>query len=464
MPELDRVDSPVPSDFDAEQACLGSILLEGSEAAARAFAIVTPADFYRTYHRQIAEAAFACYQRREPVEIVTVAAELRRNRLLEEVGSGDYLTALVNEVPTAAHVQRYATIVAEKSVLRQAITDAHAIASQAQENPANVGTFLAEAQERLQRLYRDRVRGGSVHGPLDSYERDLTELWDDLQAPAGEISSARLGIPEVDRKIGGLEAERLTILKGDTKHGKSQLSRQLAIVTAQNFQQDESGRIVVFFILEEGERAWLRKSLAWLAEIDSMALLKRGWWKRYAANHPGAEDRLLTASSLWPTLPIYRTATVRDIAQIEATCRALRYEHEIGLVVVDYFQLIGGGSPDRRTEEQALTEKGNRLQSLADELACPVVCPAQVSYDPIGKRTITKGARGIEHNGSLVLEWRRDKTDQGDFRDSGKLACLIARNGPGFGPVSLETDRRCGRFYDLDTAARLRSVDYYAGQ
>lgn len=464
MSDLDRVDTQAPQDFDAEQAVLGSILLEGAEAASRAFAIVAPADFYRTFHQQIADAAFACYKRLEPVELVTVSAELRRRKQLDAVGGGEYLTALIGEVPTAAHVVRYAGIVAEKSLLRQIMQASREITTGAADNPENVGAFLTDAQERLQKLYRDRVRGGSIHGPADSFESDMMALWQDLQAPAGEVSSAQFGIPAVDRKVGGLEAERLVVLKADTKHGKSQLSRQAAIVTARNFAKDGTGRVVLFFILEEGERAWLRKCWAWMAGIDSMVLLKRGWWANYAANHPGAESRLMEAQSEWLTYPIFRTATVRDVSQIEATCRAMRYEHEIGLVVVDYFQLMTGGDEGLRSEEQALTSRGNRMQSLADELACPIICPAQVSYDQAGKRTITKGARGIEHNGSLILEWRRDTADGGDFLDSGKLACLMARNGPGFAPVPLQTDRRCGRFYDIEQWAAMQAAERYASE
>lgn len=458
-------ETPPPSDFDAEQAVLGAILMEGQEAAARAFAIVTPSDFYRTYHRQIAEACYAVYQRREPVDCLTVSAELRRRGLLEEVGSGEYLTALLGEVPTAAHLPRYANIVAEKAVLRHLDGLSHEIASGARQGPEDVGRYLAEAAERLQDLYRQRVSRGTLLSPATRFEADITSLEADLQAPAGEVSSARTGISKVDSNTGGLEAERLVVVKADTKHGKSQLARQTALTTAQRFVADGSGRVVLVFVLEEGERAWVRKAWAWLGVIDSMPLLKRGLWRRYLERQPDADKRLNAAQCEWGTLAetLRYTDRCRDIAQIEATCRALAYEQPVGMVVIDYFQLMTGGDPKLTTEEQKLTDRGNRLQMLADELACPVLCPAQLSHDSANKRTYTKGARGIEHNCSLVLEWRRGMGEAGEMEDWGKLACLLARNGPGFAPVTIRTDRTCGRFWDELEYAQLVAAESAAG-
>jgi replicative DNA helicase len=326
----------------------------------------------------------------------------------------------------------------------------HEIASGARKGPENVGRYLAEAAERLQALYRQRVARGTLLSPADRFEADISALYEDLSAPAGEVSSARTGIGRVDYLTGGLEAERLVVVKADTKHGKSQLVRQIALTTAQHFRDDGSGRAVLVFVLEEGERAWVRKAWAWLGQIDSVPLLKRGRWAAYLRQCQDAEQRLNAAQCEWGTLTdtLRYTDKCRDIAQIEATCRALAYERPVGLVVIDYFQLMTGGDPKLSTEEQKLTDRGNRLQMLADELPCPVLCPAQLSHDAANKRTITKGARGIEHNASLVLEWRRGLGETGEMEDWGKLACLLARNGPGFAPVTIHTDRTCGRFRD----------------
>lgn len=452
--------NPPPSDFEAEQALLGAMLIEGVEACSRAFATVAPEDFYRTYHRHIAGAIYAIYSRREPVDLITVSAELRSQGLLEEVGGAEYLTALLSECPTAAHLPRYANIVAEKSVLRAMILEAGQIAGGAYENPANLGAYLSQSAERLQRLYRERVQPSVIQGPVDTFDRDIAALWQRLNSRRQPTSAQRFGIGLVDRVTGGIGTEQLVLIKADTKHGKSQLARQCALTTARNFRDDGSDRQVLCFILEEGVDAFRVKSWAWLARIDSKPLLTPGWWQGYKERKPEAENKLDGALSEWATLPLRYTDRVKDISQIEATCRALSYEVPIGLVVIDYLQLIRGGDPALREGEQRLTDYANRLQDLAAvELGCPIVCPAQITYDSANKRTYTKGARGIEFNASLVLEWRRTVDDAGAMQDAGRLACLLARNGTGFAPAAIVTDRTCGRFWDAEEYAALQAAE-----
>lgn len=145
-----------PHDTEAEQCVLGCCLLD-DEAALRALEIVTPFDFYRDAHRTVMAAVQVVNSRREPVDLATVAAELRRTGQLENVGGAEYLTAVVNKVPTAAHVIRYATIVAEKSLLRRMITEAAAIQDAAYSNPANVGNALNDAASRITRIMDERL-------------------------------------------------------------------------------------------------------------------------------------------------------------------------------------------------------------------------------------------------------------------------------------------------------------------
>jgi len=447
----------LPHDTEAEQATLGSIMLEKG-APSRAFSVVKPEDFYRTYHRQIAEACYACYQRREDVDHVTVGAELRRRKQLEEVGGGEYLTALIGKVPTAAHVTRYANIVASKAVLRRMIQRAGEIQKAASEDPEDVGALLAEAGTSFQDIYRERVAGGVLPALAADFEQQTEALYADLYAQTGPVSDARLGIGAIDRQNGGLAHERLVIVKGDTKHGKSQLLRQAMVATAR--QVRESGKIVVGFVLEEGKRAWWRKTISHLAGIDSFILLRRGWGARHFEQHPEDDDRLTAAVSELPTLPMHVSFSCSDLAQIEIACRTLQQENEIAMVGIDYFQLITGGAENTFSEEQALSARAKRLQRLADELETPIVVPSQITEDANTKRRNTNQARGIEFNASLVLDWRRD-AEGGQLQDSGYMACLIARNGPGFGLTKLVTDKRCGRFWDEEEYRQMR---YYEEQ
>lgn len=447
----------LPSDTDAEQAVLGSILLEPG-ACSRAFAIVSPDDFYRTYHKQIAAAAFACYQRREPVDCTTVGAELRRRKHLEEIGGGEYLTALIGMVPTAAHVSRYANIVAEKSVLRQVAHRAEQIQQAAFSNPEDVGAFLADAGSAFQELYRERVAGGVLPELGADFEQQVSDLYADLYAETGPVSDARLGIGAIDRQNGGLAHERLVIIKADTKHGKSQILRQAMVETARQIK--DTDKLVLGFILEEGKRAWWRKTISHLSGVDSRILLRRGWGKRYFEQHPDDDEKVTAALSELVSLPLKVSFLCDDITQIEIACRTIAQEQEIALVGIDYFQLMTGGAAGAYSEEQEYTARAKRLQKLADELAVPIVVPSQITEDKATKRRNTKGARGIEVNASLVLDWRREEV-AGVKQDRGFLACLIARNGPGFGLTELITDMKCGRYWD---AEEYRQMKYYEEQ
>lgn len=437
-----------PADMSAEQATLGSILIEPG-AAARAFAVVSPADFYWSVHQRVASAMEACYQRREALDLITVGAELRRRGHLDEVGGAEYLTALVGSVPTAAHVTRYAGIVAEKAVLRDIILRTEEIRAQAQANPDDVGTLLADAGQRLTDLYQQRVQRAVLQSPVQTFTADTERLWAHLQSDAPRVSSARFGVGVVDRDLGGLEAQRLVVIKADTKHGKSQLTRQLVLTSARHFQRDGSGRVAVMFILEEGYWPWHQKAIAWLSGVDSMALIIPGWGKRLLERDEGASQAIVKAEAEWAGLPLRISASLANLGQIVATCRALALEVPIGLVAIDYFQLLTGMEPEARTEEQVFNARAQKLQRLADELECPVICPSQVTVDRDSGKANTKGARAIEHNASLVVDWKRDE-DGGELKDSGYMACLISRNTPSFRPQKLITDKRCGRFWDAE--------------
>ena len=445
----------IPHDLDAEQCTLGSMLFSRA-ALAKAFAIITVADFYYENHRLICAAIETCYQRQDPADISTVATELRTAGKLDQCGGREYLQALLAMPPTEAHVNRYASTVREKSILRQIITLGADLGNDASQATGSAGELLAEAQEKLSALYRERVQQSVLRSPVDTFAEDTARLWEEVQAEAPPVSSAQFGIGKVDRDLGGLEAQRLVIVKGDTKHGKSQLLRQSALATARRFRDDGSERVVALFILEEGYWPWRKKCLAWLSGIDSFKLLIPGRGKWLLRDDPDAEKKLTQAESEWVGLPLRYAFRMNDLTQIIATCRALTLQERIGMVCIDYFQLMTGADAGARTQEQALSARAQRLQLLADELECPVMVPSQITFDRDTKRLNTKDARAIEHNASIVIEWRREEAE-GVLLDKGYLGCLVSRNTAGFRPMPVVTDMRCGRFWDPEDYAQEQS-------
>ena len=452
-----------PADFDSEQAVIGSILLEGVDAANIAFGIVKPDEFYRTYHKQIASAMFDVLERGEPVDLVTVSAELRRLGQLDEVGGGEYLTALIGEVPTAAHVRRYANIVTEKALLRRLAAEGAKIQDEALANPENVGAALATATERLKQL-QERMVGASVFSPKDSYERDVDEAWDEWRKPRPKISAARLGIDEADQKMGGLQAHSLLVIKASKKDGKSQLLRQAAIESAKAFVAEGRGRHVLFFGLEERWKVWRSFAWAYLAGLDSKEFTLQGWMKKYLEERPQDRKRVTAAQAELSALPIRCCFGVRDWGQISAACRSESMRYHVGLVVVDYFQKLRGGVEEKySSEEYAYRKRAESMVELGVELDVPVVTGSQVTWNRDLKQFTSKGASAIEEEAFTVLEWKREREKVTNIAaDTGTLNCVTARLGTGFRPIQVVTDMKSGHYWDYDQHQRLKSDERMA--
>ncbi|MGC9319242.1 MAG: replicative DNA helicase, partial [Armatimonadota bacterium] len=231
LPKLEQLsDRLPPQDLEAEQATLGAMLVEAG-AVERALQIVSKQDFYREGHRYIFSAIEAVHDSEQPVDVVTVGAELRRRSRLAEVGGGEYLTALIGEVPTTAHVVRYATIVHDKAVLRRLIRAGAELQALAYKNPEDPGAVLGEAEEIIQDL-RENFQGGEGARPaLERADEDLAWLREQVESPAG-VYGMRTGISTIDRKSGGLGDERLVLVLAETKCGKSSLCLQTVLTSA----------------------------------------------------------------------------------------------------------------------------------------------------------------------------------------------------------------------------------------
>lgn len=452
-----------PRDFDAEQAVLGSMLLEPG-AAARAFAIVGADDFYWQDHQEIFRAIEACVNRDEPADLVTVSSELRRLSLLEQIGGGTYLTALISQVPTAAHVVRYATIVAEKSVLREMIAQGATIQAEALANPADPGAAIAAAEERFQRLITSRLRSGMLQPVTDRLSDMMTTQVARTEDTSHEISDAHTGIVALDRISGGLEMERMVVLLAETKHGKSQLTTQTMIETARAFRdaaqrENREPRTVVWFVLEEDQDQWFANVTAYLSGIDSRVLRRRGWWAKYVAKNPWADEARTRAWAELATLGNLKPEfTTKDVRAIGTLCRAEARAFDLGLVGIDNFQNLFGFD-DQANEERRLSRCAEYLDHLfTKELMIPAFVPSQVTDRRDIKTLMPKGCKRIAEVATWVLELVRDK-EQGKFIDRAWLRTQVSRNGNNFAPLELKTDMTCGRFWDAEEYRRLRQYE-----
>ena len=381
-----------PQDFDAEQAVLGSILLE-PDAAARAFAIITPDDFYRTYHRQICAAMVAVNNRNEPVDLVTVSAELRRRTQLEEAGGGEYLTALIGEVPTAAHVQRYANIVAEKAVLRRLITAGSQIQALAYDNPEDVGGTLDKAEQVIFEIASRRMSGDFTH--IEPLIAETVTKLDLAMTRKGSLTGVPTAITEFNKLTSGLQPGDLIIVAGRPSMGKTSFAmNSLGLHAALH-----GGVGVAIFSLEMSKMQLAEMMLCGLARVNS--------WRLRAGLAPQDDwDRIGSALSYLPQAPIYIDDTPAiSILELRSKARRLHAQVPLGLIIIDYLQLCTApGITSDGNRHQEIGHIARSLKALARELNVPVVALSQLSRNVERREDKRPVLSDLAESGSIEAE------------------------------------------------------------
>lgn len=380
---LDRVP---PQSLEAEQAVLGSMLIE-REAIIRAAEILDPAAFYRDAHRMIFEAIMALADRSEAVDVVTVGEELRRRNQLDTVGGMAYLTTLANLVPTAANVEHYARIVANKAVLRRLIHTASEIARRAFEAQGEVEEILDGAE----RLIFHIAQGYRYRGYV-ALKDILMQTWDRLEQlhlNKGQITGLPTGFPDLDRLTSGLHPSELFILAARPAQGKTAFSLNIACHVAVRKKKP-----VGIFSLEMSRELVALRMLCAESRVDG---------QRLRSGELSDEDwkKLIRAFGRLSESPVFIDDTPNiPLLELRGKARRMKAEHDISLLIVDYLQLIQGrGRTENRQQE--ISEISRSLKALARELQIPVIALSQLSR---------------------AVEQRQDKRPLlSDLRESGSL-------------------------------------------
>lgn len=460
-----------PRDFDAEQAVLGSMLLEPG-AAARAFAIVSPEDFYWEDHRAVCQAMVSVGNRNEPVDLVTVSAELRRNNLLQQVGGGQYLTALIGQVPTAAHVVRYATIVAEKAVLRRLIEAGSRIQGLGYDNPQDVGETLDKAEAAIFEIAERRLSGdfeqigGLIQDTVDKLDRTLHQR--------GQLSGVATGIHGLNRLTSGLQPGDLVIIAGRPSMGKTSFAINSVGLHTALIQ----GTTVAIFSLEMTKMQLAEMMLCSQARVNA-------WRLRTGQASPDDWVAISNALGVLPQAPIFVDDTPSiSILELRGKCRRLQAKVPLGLIIIDYLQLCTApGYSSDSSRHQEIGYIARSLKALARELQVPVVALSQLSRlverrdekRPILSDLAESGS--IEAEADLVAFLyrpayyeRRKKVEQGQGRgetpaqpqaheeqrpDVAEIIIAKHRNGP-VGTIDAMFDPGFRTFSDIDVT---RSFD-----
>ncbi|GIW45960.1 MAG: replicative DNA helicase [Candidatus Binatia bacterium] len=424
--EADDVRRLPPQSLDAEQSVLGGILLD-TGAIDRAVELLSAEDFYREAHRKIFRAMLALSQRGEPVDVVTLANELTAEGCLEEVGGTAYLVELAERVPTAANLAYYARIVREKAILREVIQAATELAASAYEaRPGEVDDFLDRVEHRIFEISERRVR--PQFAKMNDLMLTAVHTIESLYERRGLITGVPTGFVDLDRLTSGLQPADLIIVAARPGMGKTAFALNVAVNAA---QQANVG--VAVFSLEMSKQQLALRMLCSEAGVDSHNV-RTG----YLAS--GDFQKIVHAADRLSRLPIFIDDTPGlSILELRAKARRLKREQEakLGLVVVDYLQLMRG---HERTDnrEQEISSISRSLKALAKELDIPVMALAQLNRQVesrADRRPIMADLResgAIEQDADLILflfrPWVYEKKK--DNEHDAEVIIGKQRNGP----------------------------------
>ena len=442
-------DRQPPFSPEAEASVLGGMLIDGT-AVARVVEFVDDSMFYREAHRRIFRAMVRLFERGSVLDVVTVSESLKEGAELDNAGGLEYLASLLDAVPTAANIEYHARIVHDKAMLRRLIDAAHTIVRDVHE-PGNrpVDEVLDHAEQIVFRVSESRNREGFVW--IKEVLWPTFEHIEKLQESQGGISGIATGFADLDRMTTGLQAGDLVIVAGRPSMGKT----SWALNVAQN-AAIEHGVPVAIFSLEMSKEQLVQRFLCAEGRVDAQKL-RRG---KLAADE---YQRLARAAAHLNSAPIWiDDSATGNVLEMKAKSRRLKADAELGLIVVDYIQLMSGSTrTDSRVQEVSEISRG--LKALARELEVPVIALSQLSRAPEQRPdrrpqlSDLRESGAIEQDADLVMflyrpEYYYGPTDKDGKSLEGGAELIVAkqRNGP-TGKLDLYFHKAYTRF---DSVAR----------
>jgi replicative DNA helicase len=434
-----------PQNLEAEQAVIGAILLQ-AEALITAMERVRSEDFYSGPHRQIYEAMVEIAENNQPVDLVTLTSHLQDQHLLEEIGGVSYLAKLANSVPTAANVDYYAQIVEEKSMLRRLIRTATNIVSDGYANSEDVGVLLGDAEKKI--LEISNRRSGSGFISIRDVLMEVFEKVEQLYADKGGTTGIPSGFTDLDRMTAGFQRSDLIIVAARPSVGKT----AFALNIAQNVGV-RARETVAIFSLEMSAAQLVQRMICAEANVDA---------QRMRTGHLEGDDweKLTMAIGSLSEAQIFIDDTPGiTVAEIRAKCRRLKKEKGLGMILIDYLQLISGRGKAGENRQQEVSEISRTLKQIARELEVPVIALSQLSRgveQRQDKRPMMSDLResgSIEQDADIVSFLYRDDYYDKESEKKDIIEIIIAkqRNGP-VGTVELVFLKKYNKFVSIDRA------------
>jgi replicative DNA helicase len=432
-----------PQNLEAEQAVLGAILLDG-DTLVTAMERITPEDFYRSAHQRIFESMLELNGDSEPIDLVTLTAKLKDKQELEEIGGVSYLTQLANSVPTAANIDYYAHIVEEKSILRRLIRAATQIVSGGYAGSDDVSGQLGDAERRIMEISQRRSGSGFV--ALRDVLMEVYEKVEKLHYQKGSTTGIKSGFNDLDKMTSGFQRSDLIIVAARPSVGKT----AFALNIAQNVGVREK-QTVAIFSLEMGAAQLVQRMLCAEGNIDASGM-------RNGNLRPEEWDKLTMAMSVMSEANIYIDDSPSvTVADIRAKCRRLKQEKGLGMILIDYLQLIAGRGKPGENRQQEVSEISRTLKQIARELDVPVIALSQLSRGVESrqdKRPMMSDLResgSIEQDADIVAFLYRDDYYDKESEKKNVIEIIIAkqRNGP-VGTVELGFQKNYNKFVNLN--------------
>jgi len=432
-----------PQHIEAEQSVLGGILIE-NEAINRVTEILDPEDFYRDAHRKIFNALINLSERDEPADLITLTNELRKIDQIDSIGGASYLASLIDSVPTAANIEYYAKIVKEKAILRKLIQTSTEIITQSYEDRGDVEGFLDEAERAIFEISEKRVRPSfyPIREIVKASFTTIEKLFQKKEAVTGVPS----GFKELDRMTAGFQPSDLIIIAGRPSMGKTAFCLDVA-----EYAAIDNKIPVAIFSLEMSKEQLVIRMLCSQAHVEGTRL-------RTGYLNESDWPKLTIAAGNLSEAPIYIDDTAAlSVLELRGKTRRLNAEHGLGMVIVDYLQLMKGRARVE-SRQQEISEISRSLKALAKELNIPVIAVSQLSRkteERTGNRPQLSDLResgAIEQDADLILFIYRDEiyNRSEDNPNRGKAEVIIGkqRNGP-IGKIDLAFLDKFTTFKDL---------------
>ena len=419
-----------PNDVEAEQAVLGSMLTD-KDAVISAIEILKVDDFYRTDNKSIYEAIMNLYNRAEPIDIITVKAELESLGKFEQVGGLEYLASLPDKVPTTANAIKYIKIVEEKSTLRNLIKTANEIIELGYDPTEDVSDIMEGAEKKIFNIMQNKDK--KSYSPIKDVLVDSFTQLEELYNRKQHITGVPSGFVELDYKTAGFHGSDLVLIAARPAMGKTAFALNIATNAAVRANVP-----VAIFSLEMSKEQMVNRILCSEAMVDS---------NKVRTGKLEEDDWTKLAGSIGPLseAEIYIDDTPGiSITEIRAKCRKLKLEKNIGMVVIDYLQLVQGTNKRGASREQEISEISRSLKILAKEIGVPVIALSQLSraaeqrpdHRPMLSDLRESGA--IEQDADIVMFLYRDDYYNKDSEKKDIAEVIIAKHrGGSTGTVEL---------------------------